>query len=185
MHDREEAGFPGIGTLGGFEIRKQPHDIGLSIEEALRRLRRQQGVDPTGEQKLVQRLAIGEGLNNHAFGKGERQPPAPLAAVARAMVSQTLGLDPWKTVIDNATFLLIMRKFSAADARKIAITHIKRVCLDKFTGVWPHQLSSGLKQYTGVAQARSNGADFLLTDEPFGAINAQTREFMRAELTRI
>jgi len=65
--------------------------------------------------------------------------------VKRAMVFQTFGLFPWKTVLDNVTFPLTVRKFAAAEAREIAMTHIKRVGLEKFTSAYPHQLSGGMQ----------------------------------------
>jgi len=105
--------------------------------------------------------------------------------IKRAMVFQTFGLFPWKTVLDNVTFPLMVRKFSAEKAREIAMTHIRRVGLEKFTDAFPHQLSGGMQQRVGIARALSTGADILLMDEPFGAIDAQTREFMQEELMRI
>ena len=103
----------------------------------------------------------------------------------RAMVFQTFGLFPWKTVIENMTFPLVVGKVPADQARKTAMTHIKRVGLEKFTDAYPHQLSGGMQQRVGIARALSTGADIMLMDEPFGAIDAQTREFMQEELMRI
>ncbi len=103
----------------------------------------------------------------------------------RAMVFQTFGLFPWKTVIDNVTFPLTVAGVPVAKARETAMTHIVRVGLEKFTEAFPHQLSGGMQQRVGIARALSTGADILLMDEPFGAIDAQTREFMQEELMRI
>ena len=105
--------------------------------------------------------------------------------IKRAMVFQTFGLFPWKTVIDNVMFPLTVRKFPVAQAREIAMTQIKQVGLEKFTKAFPHQLSGGMQQRVGLARALSTGADILLMDEPFGAIDAQTRELMQEELMRI
>jgi ABC-type nitrate/sulfonate/bicarbonate transport system ATPase subunit len=105
--------------------------------------------------------------------------------VKRAMVFQTFGLFPWKTVIDNVTFPLDVRKFDPAEAREIAMRHIRQVGLEKFVDAYPHQLSGGMQQRVGLARALSTGADILLMDEPFGAIDAQTRELMQEELMRI
>ena len=105
--------------------------------------------------------------------------------IKRAMVFQTFGLFPWKTVIDNVMFPLTVRKCDASEAREIAMTHIKRVGLEKFVDAYPHQLSGGMQQRVGLARALSTGADVLLMDEPFGAIDAQTRELMQEELMRI
>ena len=105
--------------------------------------------------------------------------------IERAMVFQTFGLFPWKTVIDNVVFPLSVRKLPAAEAREIAMKHIERVGLEKFIDAYPHQLSGGMQQRVGLARALSTGADVLLMDEPFGAIDAQTRELMQEELMRI
>jgi ABC-type nitrate/sulfonate/bicarbonate transport system ATPase subunit len=105
--------------------------------------------------------------------------------IRRAMVFQTFGLFPWKTVIDNVTFPLDVRKVPAAKARETAMRHISRVGLEKFVDAYPHQLSGGMQQRVGLARALATGADVLLMDEPFGAIDAQTRELMQEELLRI
>ncbi|MBX2880329.1 MAG: ABC transporter ATP-binding protein [Granulosicoccus sp.] len=105
--------------------------------------------------------------------------------IKRAMVFQTFGLFPWKTVIDNVIFPLAVRKFPAAQAREIALKQIRQVGLEKFQNAYPHQLSGGMQQRVGLARALSTGADVLLMDEPFGAIDAQTRELMQEELMRI
>lgn len=105
--------------------------------------------------------------------------------INRAMVFQTFGLFPWKTVIDNVMFPLTVRKFPVAQAREIAMAQIEQVGLEKFTNAFPHQLSGGMQQRVGLARALSTGADILLMDEPFGAIDAQTRELMQEELMRI
>ena len=111
--------------------------------------------------------------------------PVREPGIKRAMVFQTFGLFPWKTVIDNVIFPLVVRKVPAAEARETAMTHIRRVGLEKFVDAYPHQLSGGMQQRVGLARALSTGADILLMDEPFGAIDAQTRELMQEELMRI
>ncbi len=113
-------------------------------------------------------------------GKAVREPD-----IKRAMVFQTFGLFPWKSVIDNVTFPLMVRKFDVSEAREIAMKHIRQVGLEKFVEAYPHQLSGGMQQRVGLARALSTGADILLMDEPFGAIDAQTRELMQEELMRI
>lgn len=105
--------------------------------------------------------------------------------IRRAMVFQNFGLFPWKTVIDNVIFPLMVRNFPAEEAHGKAMRHIKQVGLEKFVDAYPHQLSGGMQQRVGLARALSTGADILLMDEPFGAIDAQTRELMQEELARI
>ena len=113
-------------------------------------------------------------------GEPVREP-----GIKRAMVFQTFGLFPWKSVVDNVMFPLTVRKLPADQAREIAMAHLVRVGLEKFVDAHPHQLSGGMQQRVGLARALATGADVLLMDEPFGAIDAQTREFMQEELMRI
>lgn len=105
--------------------------------------------------------------------------------IKRAMVFQTFGLFPWKTVLDNVMFPLTVRKLPAQKSRDIAIKQMNQVGLENFMNAYPHQLSGGMQQRVGLARALSTGADILLMDEPFGAIDAQTRELMQEELMRI
>ena len=105
--------------------------------------------------------------------------------IKRAMVFQTFGLFPWKTVMENVVFPLTLRNFPTQEARDIAMKHIKQVGLEKFVDAHPHQLSGGMQQRVGLARALSTGADILLMDEPFGAIDAQTRELMQEDLMKI
>lgn len=103
----------------------------------------------------------------------------------RAMVFQTFGLFPWKTVLDNVAFPLSVRKIPRAEATKRAQEHLDQVGLERFASAYPHQLSGGMQQRVGLARALATGADILLMDEPFGSIDAQTRELMQEELMRL
>lgn len=113
-------------------------------------------------------------------GEAVREP-----GIKRAMVFQTFGLFPWKSVLDNVMFPLTVRKWPPAQAREVALKQIRQVGLENFLNAFPHQLSGGMQQRVGLARALSTGADVLLMDEPFGAIDAQTRELMQEELMRI
>lgn len=112
--------------------------------------------------------------------------PATKPGPERAMVFQHFGLYPWKTVLDNVTFPLILRKTPTVEANAIAREQLSRVGLSKeFERSHPHQLSGGMQQRVGLARALATDADILLMDEPFGAIDAQTREFLQDDLSRL
>ena len=103
----------------------------------------------------------------------------------RAVVFQTFGLFPWKTVMDNVRFPLTIRKLPKEEATEIARTNIAKVGLEGFEDAYPHQLSGGMQQRVGLARALAADPQILLMDEPFGAIDAQTRELMQEELLRL
>lgn len=104
----------------------------------------------------------------------------------RAMVFQQFGLFPWKAVLDNVKFPLTLQKMPDKKATEIAREQLRRVGLKKqFEQNHPHQLSGGMQQRVGLARALATDAEILLMDEPFGAIDAQTREIMQDDLARL
>lgn len=103
----------------------------------------------------------------------------------RAMVFQSFGLFPWKSVLDNVRFPLTVQKVAKPDANERAMHYLRKVGLERFADRHPHQLSGGMQQRVGLARALATEPDILLMDEPFGAIDAQTRELMQEELMRL
>ena len=107
----------------------------------------------------------------------------------RAMVFQEFGLLPWRTVASNVIFPLELkaspRKMTKEKRDEVADHYLKLVGLDGFGPRYPHQLSGGMKQRVGIARAFATGAEILLMDEPFAAVDAQTRDIMGLELLRI
>ena len=103
----------------------------------------------------------------------------------RAMVFQSFGLFPWKNVLDNVKMPLVVRRMNQAQADDLAREFIDKVGLAGFEDALPHQLSGGMQQRVGLARALVTDPEILLMDEPFGAIDAQTRELMQEELLRL
>ena len=103
----------------------------------------------------------------------------------RAMVFQSFGLFPWKNVLDNVKMPLVVRRMDQARADELAREFIEKVGLAGFEDAMPHQLSGGMQQRVGLARALVTHPAILLMDEPFGAIDAQTRELMQEELLRL
>ena len=103
----------------------------------------------------------------------------------RAMVFQNFVLLPWASVLTNAGFGLEMRGVSRKESRRLARPHLERVGLARFENHYPHELSGGMQQRVGLARALAVNPDILLMDEPFGALDAQTRQLMQEDLTRL
>ncbi len=100
-------------------------------------------------------------------------------------VFQADALFPWRTVIDNVVAGPLFRGKSKADAYAAARDWLKRVGLDKFEQHFPHQLSGGMRKRVALAQTFINGPEILLMDEPFSALDAQTRVLMHEELLKL
>ena len=103
----------------------------------------------------------------------------------RGMVFQSYTLFPWLNVFDNVRFGLRERGLPERDQRDIAQAFIHRVGLTGFEQHYPKQLSGGMQQRTALARALANGPRMLLMDEPFGALDHQTRELMQELLLGI
>jgi len=102
-----------------------------------------------------------------------------------AMVFQHFGLFPWKTVYDNVAYGLRMAGVAAAEVACRVPHFINLVGLSGFEKAYPYQLSGGMQQRCGLARALAVDPRVLLMDEPFAAVDAQTREILQFELLRI
>ncbi|HEY0236933.1 MAG TPA: ABC transporter ATP-binding protein [Afipia sp.] len=109
------------------------------------------------------------------------QGPGP----SRGMVFQDYGLFPWLSVRENIGFGPKARGRPTSEIRETTEKFIELVGLQRFADVYPHQLSGGMKQRVAIARVLANDADMVLMDEPFGALDAMTRERLQDELVQI
>ncbi|RMF88654.1 MAG: ABC transporter ATP-binding protein [Nitrospinota bacterium] len=103
----------------------------------------------------------------------------------RGMVFQSYTLFPWLTVRKNVEFGLKIKGIPEKERREIASHFLNIVGLKGFENVYPKSLSGGMKQRVAIARALANDPDILLMDEPFGALDAQTRSLMQELLLKV
>ena len=102
--------------------------------------------------------------------------------VERGVVFQGYALFPWRTILKNVMFGLEMKRVPKAQAEEIAKKYIKAVGLEGFEHAYPKELSGGMRQRVASARAYAADPEVLLLDEPFGALDAQTRVQLQSEL---
>lgn len=102
-----------------------------------------------------------------------------------SVVFQGYALFPWRTVLENVETGLEIRGVKKKERRQIAMEYINLVGLQAFVNRYPHELSGGMKQRVAIARSLAYDPDVLLMDEPFGALDAQTRDVLQTELLRI
>lgn len=142
-------------------------------------------VGPSGCGKTTLLRCI-DGLIPPSSGKvaiSGTEVTAPLPGVA--MVFQQFGLFPWKTVFNNVAYGLKLAGASKEEIRERVPRFIRLVGLAGFEEAYPYQLSGGMQQRCGLARALAIEPNVLLMDEPFAAVDAQTREILQFELLRI
>jgi NitT/TauT family transport system ATP-binding protein len=142
-------------------------------------------IGPSGCGKTTL-LRIIAGLENPSSGEvtldGEKiTKPDP----KRGMVFQEYSLFPWRTVIRNITFGPEMQGMDKNKSQKIAEEYLKLVGLEQFKNSYPYELSGGMRQRVAIARALANDPEVLLMDEPFGSLDAQTRNVLQSELLDI
>ncbi len=101
------------------------------------------------------------------------------------MVFQEYSLFPWRTVIDNIAFGLEMQGMPKEERYRVAERYLDLVNLEQFRDSYPSELSGGMRQRVAVARALALDPSVLLMDEPFGALDAQTRNMLQKELLEI
>lgn len=142
-------------------------------------------VGPSGCGKTTcMRMAAGlEFASSGSVTVGGKEVTAP--GPERAVVFQQFALFPWKTVRENIQFGLRSLKVHRDEADERISRNIKLMGLEGYESAYPHQLSGGMQQRVAIARAYVLNPDVLLMDEPFGALDAQTRTVMQEELLRV
>lgn len=141
------------------------------------------GPSGCGKSTLIRTLA---GLESHTSGEVLLDgKPVAGPGQDRGMVFQGYSLFPWLTVKKNVMFGPQMKGQGKDEAEREARTWLELVGLEKFADAYPHQLSGGMRQRVAIARALVNQPRILLMDEPFGALDAQTRAKMQSHLIDI
>jgi NitT/TauT family transport system ATP-binding protein len=141
------------------------------------------GPSGCGKSTLVRILA---GLEEHTCGHVLLQgKPVTGPGSDRGMVFQGYTLFPWLTVKRNVMFGLEVNGHGKLESDREAMQWLQLIGLEKFADAYPHQLSGGMKQRVAIVRALANQPRILLMDEPFGALDAQTRCRMQAHLLEI
>jgi NitT/TauT family transport system ATP-binding protein len=140
------------------------------------------GPSGCGKSTLLNMVA---GLLAPSAGSIAFEGELPAGRPPTAMVFQEFALFPWRTVQTNVELGLEERGLPATERRVIARRFIELTGLGGFEGKYPHQLSGGMRQRVGIARALAVEPAVLLMDEPFSALDAQTRQLMQEELLAI
>ena len=141
------------------------------------------GPSGCGKSTLLRMVA---GLDTPTTGSIELDgKPVTTPGADRGMVFQSYTLFPWLTVLQNVCFGLREKRMALAEQHDVASGFIVKVGLKGFENHFPRQLSGGMQQRTALARALANDPRILLMDEPFGALDHQTRELMQELLQGI
>jgi NitT/TauT family transport system ATP-binding protein len=140
------------------------------------------GPSGCGKSTLLRILA---GLQQPTVGRVETTGVRSNGKALGGLVFQEHGTFPWMNVLENLAFGLEMRRVPVDERQARARAFAERLGLEGFLGHYPHQLSVGMRQRVQLGRAFLSDAPVLLMDEPFGALDAQTRWAMQEELLRI
>jgi NitT/TauT family transport system ATP-binding protein len=140
------------------------------------------GPSGCGKSTLLRILA---GLYEHTSGELIVHDAPADGRPLNSVVFQEYAIFPWRTSLENVAFGLEMRDVRKEERLRIARLYLAKVGLDRVADHYPYQLSGGMKQRVALARALANDPEILLMDEPFGALDAQTRDILQQELIRI
>jgi NitT/TauT family transport system ATP-binding protein len=140
-------------------------------------------VGPSGCGKTTMLRILG-GLETITSGVVEIADPAP-GRPQYSMIFQGDSIFPWMTVRENAAYGLKMRKAPKAEIEASVARWLDLTGLARFSQLYPHQLSGGMRQRVSIARAFANDPEVLLMDEPFSALDEQNRTILQQELLRI
>jgi len=140
-------------------------------------------VGPSGCGKTTLLRILG-GLETVTSGEFEIADPAP-GRPQYSMIFQGDSIFPWMTVWDNAAYGLRMRKAPQGEIKASVTRWLDLTGLARFSHLYPHQLSGGMRQRVSIARAFANDPEVLLMDEPFSALDEQNRTILQQELLRI
>lgn len=176
--------FEGVGkafpTRGGAEF-VALRDVTLTVAE--REFVAVVGPSGSGKTTLLRMAA---GLDYPTSGTvrvGGREVTGP--GPDRAVVFQQFALFPWKTVRENIAFGLRCKGVPRARQEEVVARYLRLMSMEGTEDRFPHQLSGGMQQRVAIARSYAIEPDVLLMDEPFGALDAQTRTMMQEELIRL
>lgn len=141
-------------------------------------------VGPSGCGKTTL-LRILAGLEKPSAGEARIVASADAKRPLHAMIFQERSIFPWLSVIDNVAYGLTVHGVSKEKALSVAEIYLDKVGLGEFAQAYPQELSGGMKQRVSIARAFANDSEVLLMDEPFAALDEQTKLLMEEELLRI
>ena len=139
------------------------------------------GPSGCGKTTLLRALAGLETPSGGEFAIAQANPAKPV----QAMVFQGNWLFPWYTVAENVQYGPRLRGESRTTRERVSRDLLEMIDLSRFAETYPHQLSEGMRQRVSLARALANDPEVLLMDEPFGALDEQTRLVLQQELLRI
>ena len=141
------------------------------------------GPSGCGKSTLLNIIAGLEGASEGQIFLNDQEVKGP--GPDRAMMFQEAALFPWLRVLDNVEFGMKMTGIAKEARREKALKYLKMVHLTKFQNSFVHELSGGMKQRVALARALTLDSEVLLMDEPFAALDSQTKKILQIELQRI